>query len=411
MSTLHERIMALTPDVADTNNTNGNTADADGVAEQIAAALLRLPGPVEPGYACLDAVAGFLARFVAFPSPAALDAIVLWIVHTHAFPAAETTPRLAILSAEKRSGKSRTLELLELLCARPRMSMTMSGSVVYRIVESEHPTLLLDEIDTVFTKGRDDRNEDLRGILNAGHRRGAKAYRCGGAKMSEVQSFDAFCPVALAGIGSLPATIEDRSIVIRMRRRASSEPVQRLRRRKVAPQAEALRDRLADWAAANLDALTEAEPELPDELDDRAADGWEPMLALAEAAGSNWPDRARVAAIELSAGKSATEDTIGVRLLADIRGVFGSATRLSSADLVTRLVALEEAPWGALYGGHPLDARGLARRLHAYGVKPHVVRIGGATPRGYDVADFADSWTRYTPETGPDQPSASCGPE
>ena len=230
----------------------------------------------------------------------------------------------------------------------------------------------MDEVDTIFSKGKDDRNEELRGLLNAGQRRGVPAYRCGGPKMTEVKQYDAFCAVALAGIGDLPSTIADRSLRIEMKRRAAGEQVERFRRRRVTPKAKAVKKRVASWAAPRIDELAGAEPDLPDELDDRAQDGWEPLLAIADAAGGDWPARARRAALELSAGRTAEDDTIGVRLLADIATVFGGADRLSSADLATRLAGLEEAPWGDWYG-HPLDARGLAKKLKPFDIRPRKV--------------------------------------
>jgi len=350
--------------------------------------------------------AAFLRRYVVFPTTAAVDAVTLWVAFTHTIEAFDTSPRLNLMSAEKRSGKSRTLEALELLVRRPAMTSTMSAAVLFRQVDAVHPTLLFDEVDAVFSKGKDDRNEELRGLLNAGHRRGVPAYRCGGAKMTEVKAYDAFCAVALAGIGDLPSTIADRSIRIEMKRRAPGETVERFRRRKVTPAAEGICKRLASWAGAHIDELAGAEPDLPDELDDRAQDGWEPLVAIADTAGGDWPARARRAAVELSAGRTAEDDTIGVRLLADIATVFGSAERLSSADLAARLAGLEEAPWGDWYG-RPLDARGLAKKLKPFGIRPRKVRLGEATAQGYVRGDFADAWCRY----GSPAPDSSIQPE
>lgn len=392
----------------------------DDIATEVAATLAALDAEevLHAGHAyrqahglgLLDDLARFFARFVSFPSPAARDAVVLWTMHTHAFDAAETTPRLHLQSAEKRSGKSRTLELLEMTAANAHATMNMSAAALYRVVEEHHPTLLLDEVDTVFSKGRDERNEDLRGLLNAGHRRGARAYRCSGMKMEVVKAFHVFCPVALSGIGDIPGTLADRSIPIPMRRKTQAEPVERLRRRKVGPEAEALRERLAQWAADHVDDLRTAEPSIPDQLDDRAADGWEPLLAIADAFGGSWPVRARAAALELSAGKMAEDDTIGVRLLVDCRTVFGDAERLSSAELASRLCRIEEAPWGAWYG-HPLDARGLAKMLKPFDIRPRKVRFGDDTAQGYMRDAFADAWARYLPPNGGPDPISHFEPE
>jgi hypothetical protein len=121
----------------------------------------------------------FLARFVAFPSEHALIAATLWTAHTHALDAFETSPRLAFLSPEPGSGKTRALEILELLTVRPLLTVNVTPAYLFRKVSDEAgpPTILYDEIDTVFgPKAKD--NEDIRGMLNSGYRKGAVAGRC-----------------------------------------------------------------------------------------------------------------------------------------------------------------------------------------------------------------------------------------
>lgn len=399
----------LDDDQVDGHHHHQVDAAVEAALAELAAAECPWPVVPEAGWNVLEVVSDFLARFVVFPSSAARDAAALWVLHTYAIAAAESTPRLALLSAEKRSGKSRLLELLELLVARPMMTASISAAALFRQVEAVSPTLLMDEADTYFGKAKDD-HEDLRGMLNAGHRRGALAYRCAGPKMAEVKAYSAYCAVALAGIGELPSTIADRAITIRMKRRRPDEQVERFRRRKVKPEAERLAARVEAWADANIDALTIAEPELPDALDDRAADGWEPLLAIADAADGEWPARARRAALVLSGDRAPEDDTAGVRLLSDCRAVFGDADRLSSADLAGRLAALEEAPWGAWYG-HPLDTRGLAKLLRRFDVRPKQLRVGEEKVRGYDRVDLEDVWGRYLsgPKV-PDSPVPASGP-
>jgi len=360
---------------------------------------LGVPGDViEDGAALLDDVTAFLRAFVAFPTPAAASAVALWAAFTHVHEAAETSPRLALLSAEKRSGKSRCLEVLELIVCRPIFTASMSAAALFRVVEAERPTVLMDEVDTIFAKGVDPRAEELRGLLNAGQRRGTKAVRCCGPRMDQVRRYDVFAPVALAGIGDLPDTVADRSILIRMKRRAPGEVVKRFRRRDVAVNGGALRERLEAWAEADLEALADARPAVPDSLDDRAADGWETLIAIADAAGGDWPARARAAAVELSATREPDDETLGVRLLGDVRTVLAGADRMSSADLVAGLVELPEAPWGSWYG-RTLSQRDLARLLRRYDIRPRLLRIGAAVFRGYEAADSHDAWSRYLPPT------------
>jgi hypothetical protein len=354
--------------------------------------------PEGEGAELLDQVAAVLGRYVAFPSPAALTAVTLWAVHCHAVIAFESTPRLALLSAEKGSGKTRTLEVLELLVPRPMHAVNATAAALFRAVEAHQPTLLFDEADTYFGPMARGEHEELRGLVNAGHRKGAVAYRCvGDPKNMQVKEFPAYCAVAIAGIGDLPPTILDRAILVRMRRRAPAERVEPFRRRKAAKAADELRDALASWMGAHAEQLADAEPEMPLGLVDRPADVWEALLAIADEAGGQWPTRARRAALELNAARVEADPSLGVALLRDLRAVFDEADVLATEELLKRLCALDESPWGDLRG-KPLDARGLARRLRPYEVRPTTIRVGDATPKGYRQVDLHDAWTRYLPD-------------
>src|SRR5215203_6506553 len=245
----------------------------------------------------LDEVEAFLGRFVAYPSEAARIAHTLWIAHTHFMDCWESTPRIAFLSPEPGSGKSRALEVTEPLVPRPVHSVNTSPAYLFRKVSDSAgpPTILYDEIDTVFgPKAKD--NEDIRGMLNAGHRRGATAGRCVvKGKIVETEELPAYCAVALAGLNDLPDTIMTRSVVIRMRRRSPSESVEPWRHRINTLEAEPIANRLADWAAERAASLEW--PKMPREIEDRNADMWEPLLQVADLAGGHWPKRARDAAV------------------------------------------------------------------------------------------------------------------
>jgi len=364
------------------------------------------------GAALLDDIATLIRRFVVL-SPDQASATALWAVHTYAIDAADATPYLAITSPEKRSGKTRLLEVLDLLANRPWFTGSVSAAVLRRRLELDHPALLLDETDAVFKK-ESEYSEALRAILDAGHRRGCLAWLCVG-KGHELKSFDVFGPKAFAGIGKLPDTIADRSIRIALRRRAPNESVMRFRRREVEEEAKPLRERLERWAAAHLEALKAARPDLPVALNDRALDGWEPLLAIAAAAGADWPQRALRAALALSGGDVRDDDSLGVKLLADIEDIFQEreTDRLSSAELVAALNAIEESPWGDLRG-KPLDPRRLARLLRPFAIKPGTIRLAdGQTPKGYSVEAFADDWSRYllSPQEPPQAPQAPQAPD
>ncbi len=350
--------------------------------------------------ALLDEVAAFLARFVAYPSEAAHVAHTLWIFHTHMMEAWESTPRIAFLSPEPGSGKTRALEITELLVPRSVEAINVTPAYLFRKVGGDEgrPTILFDEIDTVFgPKAKD--NEEIRGLLNAGHRRGAVAGRCVvRGKTIETEEIPAYCAVALAGLGDLPDTILTRSVIVRMRRRAPNEQVDAYRRRVHEPEGSALRCEIAEWAASVEPELTEAWPEMPEGIRDRDADVWEPLLAVADAAGGDWPTRARVAAVALVALSKESTPSLGVRLLDDVRKVFLSrdTDALATESLLAGLFDLDESPWGEM-GGKPLNDRGLASKLRKYGIAPKVIRIGTATPRGYARGDFIDAWQRYLP--------------
>jgi hypothetical protein len=356
---------------------------------------------VDPGIGAetLDDVVAFVRRFVVV-NPSQADAIALWVAHSHAIEAADCTPYLAITSAEKRSGKTRTFDVVELLVRNPWRAITPTEAVVYRKIEADQPTLLLDEVDAIFGESRE--HEGLRALLNAGNRRGTTVPRCVGPAMS-LTNFSVFGAKALAGIGRLPDTVADRAVLIRVKRKAPDEDVQRFRRREVEEEAGTLRDRLAAWVAPHLDRLRADYPELPTELDDRAQDAWEPLLAIADLASGDWPHRARTAAVQLSE-QEPDDVSLGVRLLADIHRVFTTKAvdRLATAGLIEGLCADEEAPWGHWKDGGQITPRRLASILKRYEIHSRSIRLeDGTTPKGFLREQFEDAWRRYPPSDPP----------
>jgi hypothetical protein len=348
------------------------------------------------GAALLEDVRAFIARFVAFPEPHHIYSVTLWAAHTHMIGEFYTTPRLAMVSAEPESGKTRVLEILALLTPNPMLCFTPSTAAIFRKLDQEQITLLLDETDTVFNfRGKDDQNEDLRALLNAGYRRGASIPRCTG-RNHEVTDFKVFAATALAGIGDMPDTIMTRSIIIRMKRRAAGEHIEQYRARDVDPEGHALRDRLAAWGAVVGSEAGRARLDLPG-VTDRRAEAWEPLVAVADIAGGDWPGRARVAAVADVTAHRGRDGSLGIRLLTDLKTVFEEREVMATSDIITALVAMDgDAPWGDLKN-KPIDSRGLAIRLKRYGIAPKVVRIGATTQRGYARVDLHDAWTRYLP--------------
>jgi hypothetical protein len=357
--------------------------------------------PERDGAQLLFAISEFLGRFVAYPSEHAQIAHTLWIAHTHLMEAWDSSPRIAFLSPEPGSGKTRALELTASLSPNAIEAVNMSSAYIFRRIGADIglPTLLIDEVDALFA-GKSQANEEIRALLNAGHRRGAVVGRCviRGKEISTEES-SAFCAVALAGLGWLPDTLMSRSIIIRMRRRAPNEAIEPYRHRDHASQGEILRERLDAWASTLIDHIARARPAMPPGVEDRAADCWEPLLAIADAAGGHWPDIARDAAVALVASARDANPSLGIRLLDDLWQVFGEHKELPTEQILSLLHGLPESPWGSIKG-KPLDDRGLAVRLRKYEIKPKVLKAFNR--RGYRREDLADSWQRYLPPTVPE---------
>jgi hypothetical protein len=352
--------------------------------------------PNEPGHRVLDDLRDWLADHVAYQSEHHAPTIALWCAHTHALDRAASTPRIAFESPEPESGKTRTLELMECVCRRAKLVLQMSAASVYRWVEALRPTILLDEIDAVFGPKASNDHEELRSIINTGHRRRGGTVPRVDKDTMQVVEFPCFAPVALAGLAnSLPDTIRSRAIRIPMRRRAPDETVRPFRERATGPEGERLGRRLAAWVSRHSDDIPE-EPEMPAVAADRQADQWEPLIAIADAAGGHWPETARAAcvAIVTEARANVDDQSLGIRLLADIAIVFGDADRITTEDLLDKLHKLDEAPWNDLRG-KPITARWLAGTLKPYGIKPEQHRFGEITKKGYLVTDFTDTWARY----------------
>lgn len=343
----------------------------------------------------LDTIRAFIRRYVVLRDDHQAVTLALWVAHTHALSAAVCTPYLAILSPEKQSGKSLLLEVLQALTARGEHATNISPAALFRIIEAGPPTLLLDEVDALF-KSESERAEELRGLINSGNRRGATVLRCHGP-LHDVRAFRVFCAKALGGIenGTLPDTVRDRSIAIRMRRKTKADTVERWLLQRVEVAAMDLREWVADWAQRFTETLSTAEPELPDALSDRQQEAWWALLAIADLAGGEWPQAARNAAVALDGAED--DISIGVRLLAAIRTAFGDERVLTVTALLGALNSDEDLPFGGWSDGKGIDARWLSRKLKPYEIRPGTVRSGENVARGYNRDWFIDAWARYVP--------------
>jgi hypothetical protein len=340
---------------------------------------------------------------VAFADHHAAAAVTLWIATTHALPAFECAPRLVLTSPEKRCGKTRALDIIRYTCHHPLATSDATVAAIFRSIGDGHPpTLIIDEADAIFgTKKVAEQNEDLRKLLNAGHQRGRPALRCTGPLQIPTE-FPTFAMAALAGIHDMPDTITDRAVNISMRRRSDTERVSQFRSRRDGPALQDLCERLASWAADHFEKLTAAMPLIP--VEDRAADTWEPLIAMADCAGGHWPDTARAACTAL-VGEADTADedrSYGVRLLTDIKCIFEEhrVSFMPSQQIVNALRQIEESPWSDF----DLTRSKLAYRLREFGIRTKHNAAGSA--RGYRLEDFWDAFARYTRQE-PSEPSES----
>jgi putative DNA primase/helicase len=365
------------------------------------------PSPVDGGELLKDLVA-HLERFVVLPNKAAAVAIALWVLHTWVFECFDITPYLAITSPTRRCGKTVLMTMLYWLCCRGKKNDTMSKAAIYRSVEGERPTLVMDEVSWVL-----DTKDERQNILCGGFERNGYAEICEEVGGNYVpRRFSTFCPKAFGLIGKLTAVLMDRSIEISLRRKTTEE-AKRLRRRDNDDHAN-LRRRCLRWAQDNTATLAAAAPALPSDLNDRALDIWEPLFAIAERVGGDWPKRARDAATVLSGGDAASEER-GVELLADIKAAFASREKdaLTTKTLIAELCADEERPWATWNKGKPISDRQVAKLLKPFVIISENVQTsetGEDQAKGYRLARFEDAFARYLGTPYPHMPLGG-GPE
>ncbi len=337
----------------------------------------------------LSKIAETFASYVALPGGAA-DAIALWAAHTHGFTAFLCSPRLNICSPEKRCGKTTLRDVVAVFVPRPLLMENLSVAVLFRLVNAHAPTILADEYDAWLND-----NEELRGLLNSGHRQGGQAFRCVGDS-NEVRGFQVFAPAVLCGIGTLPGTLHDRSIVIRLERAKPGELRERFDSRRVDHEKELCR-KLARFVADNAARLEACDPVLPSGAFNRLADNWRPLFAIAEIAGGDWPQRAAVAFSKLNSQDDADAQGLGMMLLADVRQAFDEnrAEKMFSKTLVETLCAMSDRQWPEAHRGKPITETWLARRLRSFGISSRTLRIGDFRAKGYELADFKEAFERY----------------
>lgn len=396
----------LVPETPDRSATAGPpdafSGDQEGAGPRSPSGPADGPVPaLGEGEQLLNQLRGALARYVVLPSPEALNSVTLWIAATHLQTVIQHAPRLAVVAPVKRCGKSRLLDVVTETVHKPVITVNSTPAAIFRsIAKDDPPTLLVDEADTIFgTVKAAEKNEELRGLLNAGHQRNRPSLRVAGPDHKPTE-FPTFAMAAVAGIGDLPDTVMDRSIVVRMRRRAPGEKVFAFRTSRDIPALHALRDRMARWLKTQRRIAAILEPDMP--VEDRAADTWEPLVIVADLAGGDWPALARTACAALTGHEAGEEEDTGLktRILADIRTAFascGNPDALPTARLINILREDPEAPW-ADYGTHGLNPRLLGILLQDYGIRSANIRFPeGGQAKGFARNRFLDAWERYCP--------------
>lgn len=341
------------------------------------------------GAALVDEIYNIIRQHIACTDAVAI-AVALWIVFTWVLEASHIAPIAWINAPEKRCGKSQLLTLISLMSKRSLPSSNITAAALFRCIEKYKPTLIIDEVDTFVND-----NEDLRGVLNAGHSRdNPYIIRCAGDD-NEPKEFFVYGAKALSGIGKIPSTLMDRSISLTLRRKLSNEHRDRVRDLS-RDTTDTIKAKLARWSDDNLLAVKEAAPTLPQAINDRMQDNWEILLKVATVLGDEWLQRANSACIEIS-GIEHDEPSLNEQLLMDIKAVFElkKVTRIFSDALIIALCSDPEMNWSTYNRGKPITQKQVSNRLGEYGISPKQMRIGNENKRGYDIAYFQDTFKRY----------------
>jgi Protein of unknown function (DUF3631) len=379
----------------------GATTD-DLLAAILNAETLQEAAPVWSPGELFNEIKAHITRYVVFSEPEHASVLALWVMHTWVIQSFDFTPYVYLHSPVMRCGKTQVHRVVEPLVKNPLRTCNVSEAALYREIEESHPTLLWDEIDSIFGNRKSSEvNENKRALLNAGYERGMMAIRMERGAGGFVKiSFDPFCPKILAGIGRLPDTIVDRSIPILIHRRLKNQPCQKYRRRDRAA-AKPLHDALEIWAtdAELLKTLRASHPQMPEFMSDRQEDIWEPLLAIADAIGGDVPKLAREAARVLCDNDD--ELGYGATQLAAIRKVVGEQDRITSSDLINGLWEAGALPSRLMEDEEPNHKKighWLSKFIKSYGGKPaRKLRFDEKTLMGYEAADLKQIFDRYCP--------------
>jgi hypothetical protein len=373
----------------------------------------------------LTQILAHLKRYIVFPTEDSAIACALWVPHTWVIHAFDFSPYLQISSPVKECGKTRLFKCLENLCARSWFAILPSEAVLFRKIAASCPTLLLDETDALFTDRTDPNKEAIRAVLNAGFERGAVVPRCVGQQHA-LMDFPVYCAKGFAGIGKIPETVASRSLRIMLHRRKKHQEIEKFRKREVAQVALPIKEGLVKWSSGDgvIEQLRAARPHMPAGLGDRSEDICEPLFAIADLAGGEWPALARRALVNLRAKGASDDDNVRILLLAAIREIRQNwlDDAIFTRDLLVALVRREGEPWGAWWrkdveaGNISVAATKLAGILGHFEIVPRTVRVWygregeSDVGKGYPFGVFDDVFASYLPPIEPSEPVPPSGP-
>jgi hypothetical protein len=344
------------------------------------------PEPVETA-ALLQEIIAKISMYIVL-RPEAVTATALWTMTAWAHEGATHSPILAAISVEPDSGKSTLLGVLRFLVPKPFVSVEPTGPSVYRTVDREHPTLIIDEADDLFY-----RKSDLLAIVNAGWSRGTRIPRLG-------RWYDPFCPKILGILGKtkLPRTIASRSIILRMWPKKLEEKAEDFAYADD-PEFSTIRRKLARWAADNVRIIKDLKPPQPPGFNNRLSANWKLPLQIAQHAGGGWPEQARRSAIHLS--RTPYEPSIGVQLLAALRAMFAkNRTQITSEQVVQELLADPDSQWHEIRSRGPITKNQVAALLKDFEIRPvvvHPTKRADLSRHGYRAAQFEVAFARFLP--------------
>jgi hypothetical protein len=352
--------------------------------------LLPVPGAPDP----LELLTGLILQFVDLTDDEVL-AVSLWTLHTFLFNQFEATPRLLLVSPVPGCGKTTILRIIKLLGSVPLKTVGISPAAIYHLLDRERRSLLVDEAENLAWMS----NRDLRAVIDSGHARDGSITRL---RDGEPHSYVTFAPMALASLDRLPLTVIRQSVVIRMK--MATRELKRIEMR--LEDFDIIRNEIVDWCQGR---KLDPDPVLPDALNNRLADNWRVLISIADACSKDWGRKAREVAVRLSQRYS--DDDLRLILLSDIKAIFDTKAvdRITMAELVAELIALEGQPWAEYRGVQDdqtprrLTTGILSNLLRPFGIRSKTIwppgqRAGQTSAKGYCSTQFAEAWAAYLRE-------------